>query len=352
MTHSALASRTAWTSDGSSRGGRRIRKFIVHHAATTSLAAILYLFQPGGRQVSANYALGNDGTLVATVEEQYRAWTSASATDDGEAITIEVANSRAGDPWPVSADAFDKLARLIADVAERYGFDITDDTVLTHQELYRRFGRSYATACPGDLQRRKGELIALARHYRGQGGAPAPAETSDPENTWAGIKVRDIQTRLNVHGARLDVDGLYGPATTAAVRAFQKAHGLAVDGDVGPKTWAELQKAPGGAKPAPQKPSTPKTEAAPPFPLNNLWYFGPRSGPQESVSGYHGHREDLRRWQQQMQRRGWKFDHGADGLYGPETATIARLFQKEKGLKVDGLIGPATWRAAWEAPIT
>lgn len=346
MTHSALADRTAWTSDGSSRDGARIDRFIVHHAATTSLSAILALFQPGGRQVSANYALGNDGTLVATVEEQYRAWTTASYVDDRRAITIEVANSAVGGSWPVSDASFHELARLIADVATRYGFDINDDTVLTHQEVYRRFGRSYATACPGDLQRRKGELINLARQYRGQ-GQPTPTHVSDTENTWAGIKVRDIQSRLNAHGAKLAVDGLYGPATTAAVRAFQKAQGLAVDGDVGPQTWGALKAAP-AAKPAPAKESA----SAPAFPLSAGSYFGPKEGPSESVSGYFSHRADLRRWQQRMIDRGWIFEHGADGLYGPETRENAVAFQREKGLAVDGLIGPQTWRAAWEAPVT
>lgn len=168
MTHSSLTDGIQLTSDSSPRDSR-IDRFIVHHAATTSLSAILSLFQPGGRTVSANYAMGNDGTLILAVDEDRRAWTSSSAYWDGRAVTIEVANSYAGEPWPVSDASFDKLARLIADVSLRYGFPINDDTVLTHQELYLRYGDSYATACPGDLQRRKAELLALANHYRANG---------------------------------------------------------------------------------------------------------------------------------------------------------------------------------------
>lgn len=174
MTHSPLTNGIQLTSDSDARN-RGVDRFIVHHAATTSLAAILALFQPGGRTVSANYALGNDGTLILAVDENRRAWTSSSAAWDGRAVTIEVANSYAGDPWPVSDAAFDKLARLIADVATRYGFPINDDTVLTHQELYNRYGDSYPTACPGDLQRRKAQLLALANHYKSGGGATPPA---------------------------------------------------------------------------------------------------------------------------------------------------------------------------------
>lgn len=166
MTHSYLTNGVQLTSDSSPRGNSRIDRFIVHHAATTSLAAILSLFQPGGRTVSANYALGNDGTLILAVDEDRRAWTSASSFWDGRAVTIEVANSVAGGAWPVSDVTFDKLARLIADVATRYNFPINDDTVLTHQELYIRYRASYATSCPGDLQRRKAELIGKANYYR------------------------------------------------------------------------------------------------------------------------------------------------------------------------------------------
>lgn len=59
---------------------------------------------------------------------------------------------------------------------------------------------------------------------------------------------------------------------------------------------------------------------------------------------------DVRKWQTQMQHRGWHL--AADGAYGPASATVCRGFQSEKGLEVDGVVGPATWRAAWTEPIT
>jgi len=52
--------------------------------------------------------------------------------------------------------------------------------------------------------------------------------------------VQTLQYLLRAIGHNLTVDGIFGPATDAAVRAFQQQKGLAVDGIVGPVTWQAL----------------------------------------------------------------------------------------------------------------
>jgi peptidoglycan hydrolase-like protein with peptidoglycan-binding domain len=79
-------------------------------------------------------------------------------------------------------------------------------------------------------------------------GGPVGEPTLTEGDT--GSSVQKLQTRLNVWGANLTVDGNFGPATLAAVKAFQGQHNLTVDGIVGPQTWAALDQDP-GTYPAP-----------------------------------------------------------------------------------------------------
>lgn len=58
-----------------------------------------------------------------------------------------------------------------------------------------------------------------------------------------GSAVKALQTLLIGYGyscGNSGVDGSFGPATDAAVRAYQKAKKLEVDGSVGPATWGTL----------------------------------------------------------------------------------------------------------------
>ena len=50
--------------------------------------------------------------------------------------------------------------------------------------------------------------------------------------------VPTLQHLLRAQGQEVAVDGVFGPRTDRAVRAFQQSEGLTVDGIVGPRTWA------------------------------------------------------------------------------------------------------------------
>ncbi|ENH97901.1 hypothetical protein J416_03071 [Gracilibacillus halophilus YIM-C55.5] len=50
-----------------------------------------------------------------------------------------------------------------------------------------------------------------------------------------GEVVKHIQRRVGA-----ETDGIFGPKTQQAVKAYQQKHGLKIDGIVGPKTWNHL----------------------------------------------------------------------------------------------------------------
>jgi hypothetical protein len=58
---------------------------------------------------------------------------------------------------------------------------------------------------------------------------------------------------------------------------------------------------------------------------------------------------DVAQWQEKMRARGVPLV--VDGIYGPASEAACRDFQEENGLSMDGIVGPATWRAAWTAPV-
>lgn len=70
------------------------------------------------------------------------------------------------------------------------------------------------------------------------GSGARPLRLEEPPMTGADVKA--LQTALNNSGLALSPDGVFGPATEAAVRRYQQRTGLAVDGIVGPSTRASL----------------------------------------------------------------------------------------------------------------
>lgn len=71
------------------------------------------------------------------------------------------------------------------------------------------------------------------------GTATEAEEDYDMPQLQRGSKGKAVKVLQVILGG-LEVDGSFGPATQAAVIAFQKAHGLEPDGIVGPKTWKVL----------------------------------------------------------------------------------------------------------------
>lgn len=145
----------------------------------------------------------------------------------------------------------------------------------------------------------------------------APASSAYPQIQLGskGDAVSTLQLALNKSGYGLLVDADFGPLTQDAVKAYQYAHGLTVDGVVGPATWSQLNSAHAGA-------AFPGTVAV-------------------GASGGTVHRV-----QQQLYYRGYALS--IDGVFGPATRGQVEAFQKNHALQVDGIVGIHTWTSLFD----
>ena len=126
--------------------------------------------------------------------------------------------------------------------------------------------------------------------------------------------VSDIQERLERLGYSTGSDrrGVLGVSTTQALRKFQQARGLRVDGICGVETWSAI------------------VEAG--------YHFGDRYLYRKApmVRG-----DDVAELQRRLDVLG--VDAGrVDGIFGDQTAAALVDFQRNVGLAPDGMLGPAT----------
>lgn len=145
----------------------QVQKITIHHmAGDLALEALGDSFARRDRKASANYAIDSQGRVALYVEEGNRAWTSSSPENDGQAVTIEVANDEIGGDWHVSERAFEALIDLCVDVCRRNGIEelrYTGDEggTLTLHSMF-----SDETECPGPYLTGRMEEVAQAVNSR------------------------------------------------------------------------------------------------------------------------------------------------------------------------------------------
>ncbi len=93
---------------------------------------------------------------------------------------------------------------------------------------------------PGDQNVFAGNLADLRSFAAGDPTLPGSHSWPTVRQGQSGRQVSTVQYLLTAQGASLTVDGQFGSATAAAVSAFQSAHGLSADGIVGTTTWQAL----------------------------------------------------------------------------------------------------------------
>jgi peptidoglycan hydrolase-like protein with peptidoglycan-binding domain len=128
-----------------------------------------------------------------------------------------------------------------------------------------------------------------------------------------GELAKTAQYLLRERGANIAADGVVGPLTDAAIKAFQSANGLQADGVIGNLTWPKLI--------------------------------------VQVKQGANG--DAVRAVQGQLRLRALPQTQNlaVDGVFGPLTDAGVRAFQQALNdenyvtTPVDGIVGPVTWHA-------
>ena len=154
-------------------------------------------FATTDRECSSNYVVGRDGSIGLSVEEKDRSWCSSSRDNDHRAITIEVA-SDTEHPYAVTAEAYDALIRLVADICKRNGIkkllwkadkSLIGQVSKQNMTVHRWFANK---ACPGeylyerhsDIAKKVNALLGETQQTTTTAPTTSPSATDNGKVIW------------------------------------------------------------------------------------------------------------------------------------------------------------------------
>lgn len=291
-----------WVAAGSNAlGGTRsgVSAVVIHTTQGSYRGAINHMAGENG--VAAHYVVrSSDGHITQMVRENRISWHGNGANDYSVGIEHEGWVQEPGRFY--TAEMYRESAKLVRHLCSRWGIPKDRDHIIAHSEAP---GATHTDPGPGwDWD----YFMNLVRGEQVPSQPPAPwtvaaagftpvstSRTAPPQTA------RTVQHLLNEHGAELQVDGVFGAGSAAAVEEFQRAEGLVVDGVAGPKTFAALV-----------------------------------------VTRKDGDTGDAAQAVQAgLNKYGARLVE--DGEFGPLTASTVEEFQAANGLQADGVVGPRTW---------
>lgn len=260
--------------------------------------------------VSSHFYMDDD-SVTQSLDTDWRAWHSGSTNGNSYSISLEFTGGNGKSrSWWLANIAWDKVGEVLAKVIKHHWPD----------------GSFAIRRASVDEMKRNAKVKAFYGH-------------DDMRRAWGGTNHTDP-------GPNFPWDKLFEVVNKAL-------------------------NADSGSKPAPTPKPKPASRPAPEptiaFPLPTGYYFGPKNGPAQSVSGYYGRkfkgktdREWIKTWAGQLAKRGWSIGkgkrwltkYGNDGLYGSEYRELIIAFQKDQDLIPDGKLGLHTWNAAYRNPVT
>jgi hypothetical protein len=252
----------AWTPSPnySSRRSQRVRLIVVHDCEG-SFAGSVSWFAMAKSQVSAHVVLREDGlSAVQMVAWSAKAWHACDVNSFSEGVEAAGFATKG-----LGAAEWKGLAAIVAFRLRANGVPCQVATAANdwtgfcqHADLGAMGGGHHDITHDGAVWANFVELVRacsgadMPASWTPAGLAPAPSRPAGwtPHNAIRhDLPVGSIewtQAALNAIGAPaslLDVDGVEGAATRAAIESFQAHAGIGVDGDAGPQTVAALEKA-------------------------------------------------------------------------------------------------------------
>lgn len=150
--------------------------------------------------------------------------------------------------YKVQVGAYSKKANATAQMnkLKKAGYDAF---IVQEGNLFKVQVGSFSNKANADAMVAKLKKAGYTAIVSGGSAQPATPKNpySEPVSQYVGVGTTGngakwVQWELNRHGYKLQVDGIIGTQSLAAIRDFQRKKGLSVDGIVGPATRAALKK--------------------------------------------------------------------------------------------------------------
>ena len=202
------------------RAGRAPDILLLHYTGMNSTEEACRRLCAAESGVSCHYVVLEDGRTLQLVPEERRAWHAGVSSWEGEtdvnsrSVGIEIANPGHDFGYPDFPEC--QIAAVVdisRDICARW--ELQPERVLAHSDVAPRRKQDPGEKFPW-------ALLAAS----GVGHWVTPTAILDGSESLRegdeGPPVEDLQTLLSLYGYGLEIDGAFGAATAAVVRAFQR----------------------------------------------------------------------------------------------------------------------------------
>lgn len=198
-------------------------------------------FSRPGNDISSHFQIAKSGTIYQYVGLDREAY--AEYSGNSFAVSVETEDDgKPATPWTqAQISALIRLAKWLGTPARVAADNGLGGGVGWHSQ-YGDWNQSHHN-CPGSV--RVGQIhTEIIPGIKKATRHPHPSKPKDPRiirlktPNMHGDDVKQVQRKIGMTGK--EVDGIFGPQTEQALKRYQKTHGLAPNGVVGPRTRAKL----------------------------------------------------------------------------------------------------------------